>query len=232
MILREERMEKYLREISLENLETLQEIYLQEWPKHIVIWSTFHLLRQRLEQFPKLKEKLKLFSLSPNWQIDGEFLMTVSATHVTREPSWLNLISLVWLQQGGKFCLLRLTQRFSKRCSDKRFIVVRLFQVDNFLLDKKRVPSAELKYLRRTESCFAWRHKHCLPSSAQDWGRTVWCHVSRADKQQRQEIVEVCSSPGCHQISYLHLWRYQMSLRSTQHGHIVTKDLTSSYLTR
>lgn len=65
-------------EIPLENLQKLGEIYKKDWPKFIVVYSSIQTFIQRFQEFPGLKEKVKLFVLSENWENDGAFFLTVS----------------------------------------------------------------------------------------------------------------------------------------------------------
>lgn len=73
-----------LTELSLNNLGKLVEIYRKDWPKHIVILSTLNTFAKQFKLFPELKERMKLFALSDDWEIDGRIYATVSAT-VTSE---------------------------------------------------------------------------------------------------------------------------------------------------
>ena len=68
----------YPREISLENLEKLEKIFSQHWPKHAVVASSLKSLSQLLEKFPELTSNLKLFVLSDKWEVDGGFYAIVS----------------------------------------------------------------------------------------------------------------------------------------------------------
>lgn len=74
-----------IREISLDSLEKLLKVYLNDWPKHIVIHSTLLTFVQRFKEFPDLKERFKVFSLSDDWENDGAFLASVSS----RDCEWI-----------------------------------------------------------------------------------------------------------------------------------------------
>lgn len=65
-------------EIPVESLKKLAEIYEENLPKHIVIFSTIQLFIRRLEKYPDLVERFQLFALSDNWMNDGAFLAIVS----------------------------------------------------------------------------------------------------------------------------------------------------------
>lgn len=66
------------RELSIESLQTFMKVYLNDWPKHIVIHSTLSTFIQRFKEFPELKERFKIFALSDDWESDGSFYASVS----------------------------------------------------------------------------------------------------------------------------------------------------------
>lgn len=68
---------KFPCEVSIDNLEKLGVIFKVDWPKHVVMFSTIQTFVKRFEIFPELKEKVKIFALSENWENDGSFFITV-----------------------------------------------------------------------------------------------------------------------------------------------------------
>jgi hypothetical protein len=68
---------KFPCEVSLENLETLGELFKVNWPKHVVIYSSIQLFVRRFKLFPELKEKVKIIALTPTFKTDGKFFITV-----------------------------------------------------------------------------------------------------------------------------------------------------------
>lgn len=70
-------LNKFPREVPIENIENLSEIFTVNWPKHVVIHSTIQTFIKRFKIFPELKEKVKIFALSEKWRNDGSFYLTV-----------------------------------------------------------------------------------------------------------------------------------------------------------
>lgn len=67
----------YPRETYFENLDSLSEIFKLNWPKHVVMFSVLKTFHKRMENFPELREKVKIYALSENWKTDGSFILNV-----------------------------------------------------------------------------------------------------------------------------------------------------------
>lgn len=65
------------REVSVENLESLENLFKINWPKHVVMFASIQTFVKRFKLFPELKEKVKIIALSDNWKNDGSFFITV-----------------------------------------------------------------------------------------------------------------------------------------------------------
>lgn len=87
-------------DISLDNLERLEEIYKVDWPKHIVIHSSLRTFTKQFQIFPELKQRMKLFVFSEDWKSDGAFLATVSLTpktslHELNKISYFSMCAMI-----------------------------------------------------------------------------------------------------------------------------------------
>lgn len=70
-------LKDFPREVPIEDLESLGDLYKVNWPKHVVMYSSIKVFVKRFELHPELKEKVKIFALTANWKIDGSFFITV-----------------------------------------------------------------------------------------------------------------------------------------------------------
>ena len=68
---------RFPKEVSIENLASLGEIFRVNWPKHIAILSSILTFVERLKVQPEDKKKLKIIALSESWKQDGSVLITV-----------------------------------------------------------------------------------------------------------------------------------------------------------
>ena len=68
---------EFPKEVSIDNLESLLEIFKINWPKHIAILSSIKTFAKRLKVVPEDKKKLKIIALSKSWEEDGSVLITV-----------------------------------------------------------------------------------------------------------------------------------------------------------
>jgi hypothetical protein len=68
---------EFPREVPIEKLEALGDLFKVNWPKHIVVYSSIQSFVRRFKLFPELKEKLKIFALSPSYETKGDFFITV-----------------------------------------------------------------------------------------------------------------------------------------------------------
>lgn len=66
------------KKISLDNLNTLINIYKRNWPKHVVIISTLETFSKIFDKFPELIRFFNLFVVSDDWKETGEFYAIVS----------------------------------------------------------------------------------------------------------------------------------------------------------
>lgn len=64
-------------EISIGSLKKLEDVYVENLPKHIVTHSTIRLFIKRFGEFPQLRERFRLLALSDDWESDGAFFATV-----------------------------------------------------------------------------------------------------------------------------------------------------------
>ena len=68
-----------MKEISLENLKFFRNIFHEtDRIKHFVIILTIENFIKRLEEFPDLKNRVKLFAPSDEWRDEGFFFLSVS----------------------------------------------------------------------------------------------------------------------------------------------------------
>lgn len=107
----------YPREISIENfsffLEKLENLYQKDSPKHLVIRSSLQMFIQRFKKFPDLKQRMKLFILSDDWERDGQFFATVIECIIFRYFIIKIFSSAVYLQRMRDFCVFRYFKRES-----------------------------------------------------------------------------------------------------------------------